>query len=159
MEIKRCLQKHQQVSIIIFELKNANMKIKPLHLLFGSFFGLSAVVLGAFGAHALKEVLTPDQLQSFETGVRYQMYHALLLVMISLKGHHFHLHYERLITTLIGTGVVLFSFSIYLLNLQELLQLNLKWLGPITPIGGTLLIAAWALLFYNGVRLSVLKKD
>jgi uncharacterized membrane protein YgdD (TMEM256/DUF423 family) len=135
------------------------MKNKPLHLLFGSFFGLTAVILGAFAAHALKEVLTPAQLDSFNTGVRYQMYHALLLVMIALKGHSFHLRYERLITTLVGVGIILFSFSIYLLNLQALLDMRLGWLGPITPIGGTLLIVAWALLFYNGFQLSALKKD
>ncbi|MEX2597370.1 MAG: DUF423 domain-containing protein [Salibacteraceae bacterium] len=134
------------------------MKNKPFHLLFGSFFTLTAVILGAFGAHLLKELLTPEQLNSFETGVRYQMYHGLILVMIALKGHSFHLQYERLITTLFGIGIVFFSWSIYLLNLQELLGFSASWLGPITPIGGLLLITAWLLIFIDAVKLITIKK-
>lgn len=134
------------------------MKAKPYHLFFGSFFALTAVLLGAFGAHALKEMLSPEQLASFETGVRYQMFHALVLVMIALKGHSFHLRYEKLITSLFGAGVILFSFSIYLLNLQELWGVNLRWLGPVTPLGGSLLIVGWALLFADSIQLIINKK-
>jgi len=134
------------------------MKGKPIHLMFGSLFAMSAVILGAFGAHALKEVLEPEQLHSFETGVRYQMYHALVIVMISLKGHHFHLNRENLIVTLFGTGICLFSGSIYLLNLQDLMGVNLGILGPITPIGGTLLIGAWGVLVYEAITLLAKKK-
>lgn len=134
------------------------MKTKPFHLLFGSFFSLTAVILGAFGAHLLKEMLSPEQLQSFETGVRYQMFHGIVLVMIALKGHSFHLPYEKTITTLFGSGIILFSISIYLLNLQEVLGINLRWLGPITPIGGTLLIAGWALIFVGAIQLVFAKK-
>ena len=123
-------------------VKTFQMKIKPYHLLFGSFFCLTAVILGAFGAHALKEVLKPEQLLSFETGVRYQMFHGLILVMIALKGHSFHLRYEKWIVSLFGVGIILFSFSIYLLNIQDLLRLDFRLLGPITPIGGLLIITA-----------------
>ncbi|MEZ4722640.1 MAG: DUF423 domain-containing protein [Flavobacteriales bacterium] len=134
------------------------MKSKPYHLFFGSFFAFTAIILGAFGAHALKEVLTPEQISSFETGVRYQMYHALILVMIALKGHSFHLRFEKAIVTLFGLGVVLFSFSIYLLNLQELLGIHISWLGPVTPIGGSLLIIGWFLIFVDAIQLIGLKK-
>lgn len=135
------------------------MKAKPFHLLFGSFFALTAVILGAFGAHFLKEHLDADQLVSFETGVRYQMIHALVLVMIALKGHSFHLRYEKAIVTLFGFGIILFSCSIYLLNLQDLWQMNLRWLGPVTPIGGMLLILGWFLLFADAVQLVGGKRD
>lgn len=131
--------------------------IKPYHLLFGSFFCLTAVVLGAFGAHALKEVLSPEKLLSFETGVRYQMFHGLVLVMIALKGHHFHLQYEKWVVSLLGVGIILFSWSIYLLNIQELIQMDLRFLGPITPMGGTLIILAWFLLFLDAIRLIITK--
>ena len=134
------------------------MHVKPYHLLFAAFFAFTAVILGAFGAHALKEVLSADQVSSFETGVRYQMYHALALLVIAMKGHHYHLRYERWVTSLFGIGILLFSGSIYLLNLQEILGMSLPWLGPVTPIGGTLLIAGWALLLVEAIRLIALKK-
>lgn len=127
--------------------------IKPYHLLFGSLFCLTAVILGAFGAHALKNVLEPEQLISFETGVRYQMFHGLILVMIALKGYHFHLTFEKWVVTLFGIGIILFSVSIYMLNMQGLFGLNMKWLGPITPIGGSLLIIGWGLLFLDAFKL------
>ncbi|GAB5538327.1 MAG: DUF423 domain-containing protein [Salibacteraceae bacterium] len=134
------------------------MPIKPIHLLFGSFFCLTAVILGAFGAHSLKEVLTAEQLSSFETGVRYQMFHGLVLVMIALKGHHFHLRLEKWVVNLFGVGVILFSFSIYLLNLQDVMGVRMGWLGPITPIGGSLLIFGWLLLFIEAFQLITNKK-
>ena len=134
------------------------MNVKPYHLLFGSFFALTGVLIGAFGAHGLKDLLDPEQMRSFETGVRYQMYHALALVMLSLKGHTFHLNFEKWVTSLFGIGIVLFSFSIYALNLQKALGMDASWLGPITPIGGLLLIAGWSLLLVDAVRLILHKK-
>ena len=100
------------------------MGVKPYHLLFGSFFAMTAVIFGALGAHALKEVLSPDQMHSFETAICFQMYHALILVMIALKGHAFHLRYEKWIVTMFGLGIVLFSFSIYALVLQDVLAMD-----------------------------------
>lgn len=135
------------------------MKIKPYHLLFGSFFAFTSVILGAFGAHALKEVLEPAQLQSFETGVRYQFFHAIVLVMISLKGHHFHLSFEKWIVNLFGIGIVLFSGSIYALNLQDVMGVKLSILGPVTPIGGLLLILGWGLLMADAIHLILMKKN
>ena len=133
--------------------------IKPWHLLFGAFFMFTGVILGAFGAHALKNVLTPEQLESFQTGIRYQMYHGIAILLIAMKGHHFHLKFEKWIVSLFGIGIILFSWSIYLLNLRDVLGFSAKWLGPITPIGGTLLITAWILLFVEALRLLTRKKQ
>ena len=118
-------------------------------LLWGLVFGGTAVVLGAFGAHALKEILTESQQSSFETGVRYQMFHALLLLLLSRQANL----RSRVILNLIVVGVLLFSVSIYLLNLKD--YFNAKWLsflGPVTPIGGLLLISAWFLAAFKTVQ-------
>lgn len=117
--------------------------------MWGFFFGLTAVIFGAFGAHALKEILSNEQLESFQTGVRYQMYHALLLILLSnLKEFQL-----KSILYLLVSGTFLFSFSIYLLSIRNLIDFKMIGiLGPITPIGGTLLIASWALLLLRVIR-------
>ena len=117
----------------------------------GGLFGLLAVIFGAFGARKLKKVFTTDQMASFETGVKYQMYHALVLLMI---GFNFNLetdleHYMVLSFVL---GTVLFSFSIYGLCISASKGKKLKLLGPITPLGGLLLVAGWCLLLYNLIK-------
>lgn len=110
-----------------------------------------AVIIGAFGAHALKQVLSTEQLQSFETGIRYQMYHALLLIVLA----KFPQLSSKLILNGLVIGIFLFSFSIYLLNLRHYLNMEfLSVLGPITPIGGLFLIGSWALLFFKAIRLN-----
>ena len=116
-------------------------------LLVAAILGLSAIILGAFGAHALKKMLSIEQLQSFEVGVRYQMYHALFLLFISVFA--FLEEKERMIIFwLTILGVLLFSGSIYLLATNGITNIKAKFLGPITPIGGVLLISAWSYLFY-----------
>ena len=119
--------------------------MKNITLIIGAVYGLTSVILGAFGAHALKKVLSVERLASFETGVKYQMYHALVLLIIGffLK---FDTGTEKWASWCIILGVLLFSFSIYFLSFQEVLGINLKFLGPITPIGGLLMITGWALL-------------
>lgn len=115
-------------------------------------FAFFAVVLGAFGAHALKEQLTPEQLTSFETGVRYQFYHAfalLILAQLMYKRKNKLIEYSGWFFI---AGTVLFSGSIYLLALRHIMDFSAKWLGPITPFGGTLLIIGWALLFISSFR-------
>jgi len=108
------------------------------------FFGMSAIILGAFGAHALKKVLTVDQLTTFETGVKYQMYHALFLLFLGLNNH---LSFKTKKTILVLTilGIIFFSGSIYLLATDSLNAFNFKVIGFTTPIGGLLLIMAWAI--------------
>lgn len=113
-------------------------------------FGMIAIILGAFGAHALKKVLSVEELSTFETGVKYQMYHALFLVLIgtlelSLKA-------KKIIYNLVVFGVIFFSGSIYLLATNSLTSFDFKVIGFITPIGGLLLILGWGVLFFNFVK-------
>tara|TARA_A200000113_G_scaffold13388_1_gene12269 strand:- start:66 stop:461 length:396 start_codon:yes stop_codon:yes gene_type:complete len=109
-----------------------------------------AVTLGAFGAHTLNELLTTEKLNSFETGVRYQFYHSLALLIIGLNANK--LNATALIGKFMLIGIVFFSFSIYLLSLQELIGINLSILGPITPIGGLLLMISWLILIFKNYK-------
>lgn len=115
------------------------------------FFGMSAIVLGAFGAHALKKLLTLDQLASFETGVKYQMYHALFLLFLGLSSQISH-KIKKTIFILIVSGIVCFSGSIYLLSTTAITNVNFKSIGFITPIGGLLLIVAWSVLMIHFLK-------
>ncbi len=116
----------------------------------GSFLGLTAIILGAFGAHALKVKLSIDQLSSFETGVKYQMYHALFLLMLSFSNISEKV--KKTVFSLVVAGVIIFSGSIYMLSTRPISGLELSFLGPITPIGGLLLIVAWSLLFIYFIK-------
>lgn len=109
-------------------------------------FGMIAIVLGAFGAHALKKVLSVEQLVTFETGVKYQMYHALFLLFVGTTK----LVSDKVKTTilyLVVVGVVFFSGSIYLLATNDLTSFDFRTIGFVTPFGGFLLICAWFYLF------------
>ncbi len=108
----------------------------------GAVLALLAVAFGAFGAHALKEIVTPERLQTFETGVRYQMYHALALLIMSVLPLK---NYRSAWLILIGT--IIFSGSLYILVLS-----NVGIFGAITPIGGVLQIIGWAILFFSFKR-------
>ena len=116
----------------------------------GATFGLLAIILGAFGAHALKKVLSADKLASFEVGVRYQTYTALFLLILGYNAN-FELGLVQWAYYLVTMGTVLFSFSIYLLSLSEYLKKNFKFLGPITPLGGVLMILGWGCLLLSAV--------
>lgn len=121
--------------------------MKTFTLVVGAVYGLLSVVLGAFGAHALKKVLSVEKLTSFETGVRYQMYSALFLLIVGyiLK---FETPSEKWISILMIAGTFIFSFSIYLLAFNGINDLNFKFLGPITPLGGLMMIISWAMLIF-----------
>ncbi len=125
--------------------------MKNFTLIIGAVYGLLSVILGAFGAHALKKVLSVEKLQSFETGVKYQMYSALFLLIVGyiLK---FESPSEKWISILMIAGTFLFSMSIYFLSFSEVWNTNLKFLGPITPIGGLLMIISWAMLIFYFVK-------
>ena len=110
-------------------------------------FGFISIILGAFGAHALKKVLTPELLSSFEVGVRYMMYHALFLLFIGTTTF-MEMKQKSIVFYLTLFGTILFSGSIFLLSSSQAMGLNFKFLGPITPIGGLLLIVSWAISFY-----------
>ena len=113
--------------------------------------GMLAIILGAFGAHALKKVLTLDQLATFETGVRYQTYHALFLLLIGIMPNLTQ-KAKKYIYYFTVFGVILFSGSIYLLATNNLTSFDFKIIGFVTPIGGLLFILAWGTLllhFFN----------
>jgi uncharacterized membrane protein YgdD (TMEM256/DUF423 family) len=113
-----------------------------------AYLGIVAIILGAFGAHALKKVLTPEQLISFETGVRYQMYQAFFLFFLATQNDILE-KTKKTIFTLILSGTLFFSGSIYLLSTTGITGVNFKPIGFITPIGGLLLIIAWGMLGYS----------
>lgn len=121
--------------------------MKNLTLIIGGIYGLLSVILGAFGAHAFKKILSIERLESFETGVRYQMYAAFFLLIVGyiLK---FETTSEKWISILMIAGTFLFSVSIYFLAFQDYLGMNLKFLGPITPLGGLFMIISWGMLIW-----------
>ncbi len=110
----------------------------------GATLGLTAIVLGAFGAHALKDVLSLQQLATFETGVKYQMYHALFLLFLGVNNRISE-RSKKIIYYFISFGTLFFSGSIYLLSTSNVTGINFKPIGIITPIGGLLLILGWGL--------------
>jgi uncharacterized membrane protein YgdD (TMEM256/DUF423 family) len=113
-------------------------------ILWGALFGLSGVMIGAFGAHGLKALLTADQLAIYHTGVDYQFVHALALLLLGALAQHQTSKAWQLAATLFIAGVFIFSGSLYLLVLTDT-----SWLGAITPIGGTSFIAGWAALLWG----------
>lgn len=122
--------------------------MNQIALLSGSSLGLLAVVFGAFGAHMLKKILSTNQLKSFETGVKYQIYHAIVLLIL---GFNLPLKtiLERYMIYAFVIGTILFSFSIYGLVLSEAKHKKFRFLGPITPLGGLFMIVGWIILLIN----------
>lgn len=121
-------------------------------LVSGAVFGMLGVIIGAFATHGLKPLLTEEAAATFETGVRYQMYHALLLLLIG--GFNFvSVNIRNWCLWLLIVGILFFSGSIYLLATNSLTDFNFKTIGFITPIGGSLLIIAWFLLIWNFLKL------
>ncbi len=107
----------------------------------GAVFAGVGVGLGAFAAHGLRGSLTSVELATFETGVRYQMYHALALLITSWAANHTKPKLSQLVGILFTVGMVLFSGSLYLLALTEI-----RWIGAITPVGGVSLLIGWVVL-------------
>lgn len=121
-------------------------------ILTASFFGAVAVILGAFGAHGLKDVLSADALAIWTKGIEYQFYHTFALLFLSTFG--------RFRTKLVDfsyfcftIGIVFFSGSLYLLATREITQITfVNIIGPITPVGGLLLVSGWVLLFFAALK-------
>lgn len=120
------------------------------NLIITSILGMLTVIIGAFGAHLLKDKLDVNQLKTFETGVRYQMYHVLVLLFINMY-HGFSEKSKNQISLLFILGILLFSGSLYLLSMNALPS---KIIGPLTPIGGIFLILGWMSIIYH-----IIKKD
>ena len=116
-------------------------------LLVAAILGVTAIILGAFGAHGLKKVLSVEQLATFEVGVRYQMYHALFLLFVGMT-QIITLKEKAVLFYLVLIGVLFFSGSIYILTTSTITGIKSKIIGPITPIGGLFLILSWGYLFY-----------
>lgn len=105
---------------------------------------MAAVALGAFGAHGLKEALSPERLEIFHTGVRYQFYHAFALLFIGLWARSS--PDNRMISRAgiaFTIGIILFSGSLYVLSVRDLISWSVSWLGPVTPLGGVAFIVGW----------------
>ena len=129
--------------------------INKTFLQVGALMALLGVVLGAFGAHSLKESLPVDRLATFEIGVRYQMYHAIALVLVALLNPYLSKRSLNIAGYLFIAGIVLFSGSLYLLACRDVIGLSSwRWLGPLTPIGGMCFITAWGLLFIAAGKIS-----
>lgn len=121
--------------------------ISKIVYLFACFYGATAVILGAMGAHWLKNKIDSSQLESFKTGVQYQLFHAILLLILAFQAEKLAGNLFNSAVFCIIAGIFFFSGSIYILSTRELLGLqNYQWLGPITPLGGLLLIIGWVLL-------------
>jgi uncharacterized membrane protein YgdD (TMEM256/DUF423 family) len=110
-----------------------------------------AVVLGAFGAHGLKELVSSERLQTFEVGVKYQFYQGLGLLVLGLNADKIRFSLKAVWILLI-IGTLMFSVSIYFLAIQEVIGVNLRFLGPVTPIGGLLMIMGWSMFLWNIIR-------
>lgn len=116
-------------------------------LIAGVIFAALGVVLGAFGAHALKPLLSPEGAQTFETAVRYQMYHAFALIATGVLFGNYPFKVLKTASTLFIIGILLFSGSLYAMTALKLSgQAGLSGFGILTPIGGVFLIAGWVLL-------------
>ncbi|MGB3607886.1 MAG: DUF423 domain-containing protein [Psychroserpens sp.] len=120
-------------------------------LITGCILGMIAIIVGAFGAHSLKVLISNDAQITFETGVRYQMYHALLLLFVG-QMTQLGLRSKKAIFYLVLLGVLCFSGSIYGLATNILTSFDFKQIGFITPIGGVFLIAAWTVLLVGIFR-------
>lgn len=113
-------------------------------LLLGALGGFFSVALGAFGAHGLKNILSPGLLQTFHTGVEYQTLHSLALLAVGLLGKRIPPRAMTLAGWSFATGILVFCGSLYLLALTDA-----RWLGAVTPFGGTLFLVGWATLAWG----------
>lgn len=117
-------------------------------LVWASFLGTTAIILGAFGAHGLRELIDAKSLDVFKTGVEYQMYHALFLLFLGVQTIFTDKQTKVILTTIL-LGILFFSGSLYLLATNNITSVDFKVLGPITPIGGLFLIISWVLVCYG----------
>jgi uncharacterized membrane protein YgdD (TMEM256/DUF423 family) len=120
---------------------------------FACISGMMAVILGAFGAHALKAALQPEQLESYRTAVLYQFIHTLAM-LLSLILHLKYAHNGfRAAALFFAAGILCFSGSIYLLSTQTLTNISFGFLGPVTPVGGLFFITGWAFMAWESRKL------
>lgn len=112
-------------------------------------FGMLAVALGAFGAHGLKSKVSESILEAYKTGVLYHSIHTLVIGIISIAGQLGYIQKSHRIINVFALGIILFSGSLYGIAFANVFQMNTSIIGPITPIGGIVLILAWVFTFLN----------
>ena len=127
------------------------MKAQKKLILLGSILGFIGIILGAFAAHGLESLISEESIATFQTGVEYQIYHALLLMFLSSQTFTTE-KLNKVLFWLILLGVVFFSGSIYGLATNSLSAFDFKVIGWVTPIGGTLLIISWIMIFVNVLK-------
>ena len=121
----------------------------------GALLGAIAVALGAFGAHGLKKIVPAETVQTFQTGVQYQMYHALALLLTGLLYEKCSQKFAQIAGVLFIIGIILFSGSLYLLTAGRVAETaSLDKAGIITPFGGIAFIAGWVFLFVAAMKKS-----
>ena len=125
--------------------------MKPTIVLIGGIFILLGILAGAFGAHILENHLSNQQLTSLQTGVQYQIYHGLALIIIGFNFDK--IKNAKIIYWGLLVGTLLFSGSIYVLALDDIFESNFGILWPLTPIGGSLLIFTWSLFVIQFIKL------
>lgn len=118
----------------------------------GALCAMLAVILGAFAAHALKAKLTPDMLQVFETGVRYQFYHSFALLLTGITYSSYPVKNLKYAATFFIIGIALFSGSLYAMALMSANNMSLGPAGVITPIGGIFFILGWSMLLFGVLK-------
>lgn len=116
------------------------------YLVTAAFIGALSVVLGAFGAHALKSVLSEQSLATYETAVRYQFYHVFALALVGILYKSYPNKFVKTSGRLFIAGIIFFSGSLYLLTYASAGNLSLLWARPLTPLGGAMLITGWICL-------------
>jgi uncharacterized membrane protein YgdD (TMEM256/DUF423 family) len=110
-----------------------------------------AIALGAFGAHGLKSLIEADQIYIFEVGVRYQFFTSLALMILAFNFYKLTFSLKWVLR-LVGVGITMFSGSIYLLSLSDYIGISSKLIGPLTPVGGMLMITGWGIFIFKLVR-------
>jgi uncharacterized membrane protein YgdD (TMEM256/DUF423 family) len=128
------------------------MEKQNYYIKWAAALGAIAVCFGALGAHTLEKMLSAKSLASWETAVRYQLIHATVILIIAINGRLVSEKSAHRILNLYIVGVLFFSGSIYILSTQSISGLHVPFLGPITPIGGLLMIAGWFMLFLQSVK-------
>jgi uncharacterized membrane protein YgdD (TMEM256/DUF423 family) len=137
----------------LYFYENKTMMYK-MFLVCGSILSALAVILGAFGAHALKSKLSVENIATFETGVKYQMYHSFALILIFLLSSKINSPLLNYAGVLFLIGIIFFSGSIYLLSCREVFGIEewKRFLGPITPLGGLCFISGWICVIISSIK-------
>jgi len=127
--------------------------MQKIYLVIGIILAGLAVGLGAFGAHGLKKVVSPEDVATYQTGVQYQMYHAMALIFVGVLSDRIYNGYVTYAGVLFTAGIVLFSGSLYLIvSLHAMNKAIPKVIGILTPIGGLFFIAAWICMLTGVIK-------